>query len=220
MTTVRLWSGPTLAYAVDLMGMNSSLTPLFAPVQMNRPFPWLNWQAKRVLEMVKGSYLFSDDPKRIIQDPEALRTPPSARARPGRPGPPSDRSVRIQLNSLRPQSGGARPRCRSERGLGALHPAGAEVLRQGRARTAAASTASSSPTPTGTRYPIGNDVEAFTSTLANMDIAVVLRMDRFSNTFFTVIRPADVIPAAQLETAAPFRPVQDRHRACGRTSRA
>jgi histidine ammonia-lyase len=52
-------------------------------------------------------------------------------------------------------------------------------------------------------FPIGNDVEAFSTALANMDIAVALRMDRFTNTFFTVIKPGDVVPAAELATAAP-----------------
>jgi histidine ammonia-lyase len=42
-------------------------------VQVNRPQKRLNWQAARVLDMIKGSYLFEDDPKRILQDPESLR---------------------------------------------------------------------------------------------------------------------------------------------------
>src|SRR5947208_7371078 len=62
-----------LIYAVDLNGMNSSLTPLAAPVQANRPFKWLNWHAARTLDMLRGSYLFDEDPNRIIQDPESLR---------------------------------------------------------------------------------------------------------------------------------------------------
>ena len=62
-----------LIYAVDLNGMNSSVSPLSQPVQANRPFKWLNWDAARVLDMLKGSYLFELDEKRIIQDPESLR---------------------------------------------------------------------------------------------------------------------------------------------------
>lgn len=62
-----------LIYAIDLNGMNSSVTPLSAPVQNNRPFTWLNWNAARILMILKGSYLFSLDPHRIIQDPESLR---------------------------------------------------------------------------------------------------------------------------------------------------
>src|SRR3984885_3095687 len=62
-----------LIYAIDLNGMNSSVSPLAQPVQANRPFKWLNWDARRVLEMLKGSYLFELDEQRIIQDPESLR---------------------------------------------------------------------------------------------------------------------------------------------------
>ena len=62
-----------LIYAMDLNGMNSSVTPLSKPVQDARPFKFLNTDAARVLDMIKGSYLFDDDPKRIIQDPESMR---------------------------------------------------------------------------------------------------------------------------------------------------
>ena len=62
-----------LIYAMDLNGMNSSITPLSLVVQRERPFRWLNWEAARVLDMIKGSYLLDDDPQRIIQDPESLR---------------------------------------------------------------------------------------------------------------------------------------------------
>src|ERR1700749_2545647 len=62
-----------LIYAIDLNGMNSSISPLSAPVQANRPFKWLNWHAGRMLDILKGSYLFEEDPIRIIQDPESLR---------------------------------------------------------------------------------------------------------------------------------------------------
>ena len=62
-----------LIYAIDLDGMNSSVTPLSRVVQRDRPERWLNWHAARVLDMLKGSYLFAADPRRIIQDPESLR---------------------------------------------------------------------------------------------------------------------------------------------------
>ena len=62
-----------LIYAIDLNGMNSSITPLSLVVQRDRPEKWLNWHAARVLDMIKGSYVFEKDVKRIIQDPESLR---------------------------------------------------------------------------------------------------------------------------------------------------
>jgi histidine ammonia-lyase len=44
---------------------------------------------------------------------------------------------------------------------------------------------------------MSNDVEAFTNALANMDVAVVLRVERFANTFFTVDKASDIMPATQ-----------------------
>src|SRR5579863_1112037 len=43
-----------LIYAVDLNGMNSSVTPLSLVVQRDRPEKWLNWHAARTLDMIKG----------------------------------------------------------------------------------------------------------------------------------------------------------------------
>jgi len=42
-------------YAIDLNGMNSSITPLSLVVQHDRPEVWLNWHAARILDMIKGS---------------------------------------------------------------------------------------------------------------------------------------------------------------------
>ena len=55
-----------LLLAMDLEAMNSSVTPLSTPVQAARPFKYSNLEAARILEMIKGSYLFEDDPKRIL----------------------------------------------------------------------------------------------------------------------------------------------------------
>jgi histidine ammonia-lyase len=44
-------------------------------------------------------------------------------------------------------------------------------------------------------YPLSNEVEAFTIALANMDVAVLHRMQRFGNPFFTVAVAADYLPA-------------------------
>jgi histidine ammonia-lyase len=43
-------------------------------------------------------------------------------------------------------------------------------------------------------YPMANKLENFVIALANMDIAVMLRIDRFRNSFFTVARASDVLP--------------------------
>src|SRR6202049_4827292 len=54
----RVLEWADLIYAMDLNGMNSSITPLSTVVQRERPFQWLNWDAARVLDMIKGSYFF------------------------------------------------------------------------------------------------------------------------------------------------------------------
>src|ERR1700752_457278 len=69
----RILDWADLVLAMDLEAMNSSVTPLSTPVQANRPFKYLNLDAARVLDMIRGSYLFDHDAKRIIQDPESQR---------------------------------------------------------------------------------------------------------------------------------------------------
>lgn len=72
------WQDLITAQLLD--GMNSSITPESAPVQADRPFRWLNYDASKVTNELTGSYLFNVDqvsatgsPFRIIQDPESLR---------------------------------------------------------------------------------------------------------------------------------------------------
>ena len=71
--TKRMLDWAELSYAMDLQGMNSSVTPIASIVQLYRPFPFQNQSAARTLRAIGGSYLFNADPNRIIQDPESLR---------------------------------------------------------------------------------------------------------------------------------------------------
>jgi histidine ammonia-lyase len=48
-------------------------------------------------------------------------------------------------------------------------------------------------------YPMANEIEAFNVALANMDVAIVQRLYRFSSPFFTVVTPKDVLSPEQLE---------------------
>src|SRR6202163_995596 len=43
-------------------------------------------------------------------------------------------------------------------------------------------------------YPMANRIESFVIALANMDIAVMLRIERFRNPFFTGVAATDVVP--------------------------
>ena len=181
-----------LIYAIDLNGMNSSVTPLSQPVQANRPFKWLNWDAARVLDMLKGSYLFELDDKRIIQDPESLRASSIRQGSAWQAWAQLRDVVLIQMNSSDHNPAvrvGASPSDSWELSTPQL----AQFYVKGSPRNHGQhgyifSNANWDP------YPMANEMEAFTIALANMDTAVAQRLLRFTNTFFTVIAPSDESP--------------------------
>jgi histidine ammonia-lyase len=176
-----------LVYAVDLNGMNSSVTPLAQPVQANRPFKWLNWDAARILDMLRGSYLFELDDKRIIQDPESLRASSSRQGSAWQAWAQLRDDLQIQLNSSDHNPAvrvGASPSDSWELGTPQL----AQFYVKGSAANHFQhgyifSNANWDP------YPMANDIEALSIAMANMDIAVAQRMLRFTNKFFTVTQP-------------------------------
>jgi histidine ammonia-lyase len=182
-----------LIYAMDLNGMNSSITPISTVVQRERPFLWLNWDAARVLDMLKGSYLFGDDPKRIIQDPESLRASSIRQASAWEEWAALRDAVVLQINSsdhnpavrtdLKPEDAWEL----STPAMMKYHVKGGE--HSGGKAGYIVSNANWDP------YPMANKLEAFVIALANMDIAVSLRIDRFSNPFFTAAVPAQVLHA-------------------------
>jgi histidine ammonia-lyase len=181
-----------LAYAIDLNGMNSSVTPLFTPVQANRPFKWINWDAARVLDMLKGGYLLEADKTRIIQDPESLR---AGYVRQGAAwqrwaGLRDDVVTQINGSDGNPASvAGVSPNASWELSTPwamQYHVKGAPGGKQG----FVFSNANWDP------YPLGDSLEAFTISLANMDVAVMLRQERFESTFFTQVKAPEVLKFA------------------------
>jgi histidine ammonia-lyase len=181
-----------LTYAIDLNGMNSSISPLSQPVQANRPFKWLNWDAARVLDMLKGSYLFELDEKRIIQDPESLRASSIRQGSAWQSWAQLRDDVLVQMNSSDHNPAvrvGASPADSWELAT----PQMAQFYVKGGPHSHGQhgfilSNANWDP------YPMANDLEAFTIALANMDVVIAQRVVRFTNTFFTVISPADEVP--------------------------
>src|SRR5579863_4819037 len=180
-----------LIYAIDLDGMNSSITPLSLVVQRDRPEKWLNWHAARVLDMIKGSYLFDRDAKRIIQDPESLRASSIRQGSAWEEWGALRDTVVFQANSsdhnpavkaLSPEDSWelATPQLMRFFVKGGPHSHGQHGY--------IVSNANWDP------YPMANRIENFVIALANMDIAVMLRIDRFSSPFFTVVKASDVIP--------------------------
>jgi histidine ammonia-lyase len=177
-----------LVYAIDLNGMNSSVSPLSQPVQANRPFKWLNWDAARVLDMLKGSYLFELDDKRIIQDPESLRASSIRQGSAWHAWAQLRDVVLIQMNSSDHNPAirvGASPSDSWELNTPQL----LQFYVKGSARNHGQhgfifSNANWDP------YPLANEIEAFTIALANMDTAVAQRMVRFTSSFFTAMGTA------------------------------
>jgi histidine ammonia-lyase len=197
----RVLDWADLIYAIDLNGMNSSITPLSMPVQSNRPFKWLNWNARRILGLLRGSYLFSEDEHRIIQDPESMRASSIRQASAWQAWSALKADVLIQMNSsdhnpavrvgISPQDSWElnTPQFLKYYIKGGAHSHGQHGF--------ILSNANWDP------YPMATDIEAFTIALSNVDVAVAQRINRFTSTFFTVIRPGDVLTAQQSAVAAP-----------------
>ncbi len=184
------WSD--LIYAMDLDGMNSSITPLSRVVQRDRPEKWLNWHAARILDMIKGSYLFDKDPKRIIQDPESLRASSIRQGSTWEAWGALRDAVIFQANSsdhnpavnvgLSPEDSWelATPQLLRFFVKGGPHSHGQHGY--------IVSNANWDP------YPMANQVENFVIALANMDIAVMLRIERLRNPFFTGVALREILP--------------------------
>lgn len=182
-----------LAYAMDLDGMNSSVTPLFQPVQQLRPYRWINWDAARVLDMIKGGYLFEADPARIIQDPESLRAGYVRQGSAWEEWANLRDAVVVQINGSEHN-----PATKVDASPGDSWELSTPQAMKYYVKGSAAnhfkhgyvfSNANWDP------YPISNRLEAFTIAVANLDVAVMLRQERFQSTFFTVIKASDVLPA-------------------------
>jgi len=190
-----------LVYAIELNGMNSSITPLSLPVQLNRPFKWLNWDARRVLELLKGSYLFEDDPKRIIQDPESLRASSIRAGAAWQAWANLSDDVLVQINSSDHNPAvrvGLSPKDSWELNTPQL----LKYFVKGGPRSNGkqgfiVSNANWDP------YPLANDLESFTVALANLDAAAAQRVGRFTNPFFTIIRPDEVLTPEQARGGSP-----------------
>ena len=181
-----------LIYAISLDGMNSSITPLSWVVQHDRPERWLNWDAARVLAMIKGSYLFDADPRRIIQDPESLRASSIRQAAAWEEWAALREAVLFQANSSDHNPAvhvGVGPEDSWELATPQMlqYYVKGGPLSHGQ-HGYIVSNANWDP------YPMANKLENFVIAVANMDVAVMLRIERFRNTFFTVVTVQDVLP--------------------------
>jgi histidine ammonia-lyase len=185
-----------LVYAIDLVGMNSSVTPMSLPVQSNRPFPWINYDSARVMDMIKGSYLFDADAKRIIQDPESMRASPLRAGSAWLAWSRLRDTVTIQLNSS-----DHNPAVRTDLKPGDSWELSTPQMMKYHVKGGVYSHGKSGYILSNANwdpYPLANDVESFTIALANYDVVIVQRIERFDNAFFTVITPDKVMKPAML----------------------
>ena len=180
-----------LIYAMDLDGMNSSITPLSLVVQCDRPEKWLNWNAGRVLDMLQGSYLFDGD-TRIIQDPESLRASSIRAASAWEEWAALRDAVLFQGNTSDHNPAvhvGLGPNDSWELATPQMMKFFVKGGPQSHGKSGyIVSNANWDP------YPMANKIENFVIALGNLDVAVMLRIDRFTSPFFTVVEASQVLP--------------------------
>jgi histidine ammonia-lyase len=187
----RLLEWTDLVLAIDMNGMNTNPTRLFGAAQANRPFPWLVWQTARVLDMLKGSYLFNGEP-RIINDPESMESS----TRQGSAWEDwgylrDDLTIQMNWSDHAPAvKVGVSPNDSWELST----PQAMKYYVKGGPESNGKHGFILSVT-NWDPYPLGNRIESFTIALSNMAIAVMLRQERFSNPFFTVVTAQQVLGA-------------------------
>jgi histidine ammonia-lyase len=225
----RMLNWQDLIYAMELNGMNSSLTPIASPVQSSRPFPLINADANRVLDMLgvsasntnDRSYLFNIDqtsdtgvPFRIIQDPESLRALSQRDGSAWEAWNQLKKDLLIQLNSS-DHNPAVTPGWSPSSSPELSTPWFMQYYVQGGKDTDPCVGGGVGPA-TGCDhgyilsnanwdpYPIDNEIEALTNAFANIAVNDDLVPLRFENTFFTVIAANDAsLPPAQLTNSAP-----------------
>ena len=195
------WSD--IVYATALQGMNSSVTPISSIVQGARPFPWQNFVASRVMQMITPSYLFDLDqvsstgvPLRIIQDPESLRATSQRNGAAWQAWSQLKKDIQIQINSSDHNPAvlpGTSPSTSPELDTPWFKqyfveggPNNSKCTGNGCEHGYILSNANWDP------ITWDNDLEALTNAVANMVVANNQVIQRFTNTFFTVIGPGAV----------------------------
>jgi histidine ammonia-lyase len=181
-----------LIWSLDLEGMNGSIGPLSMPVQSTRPFAWANYAAARTLDMIKGSYVFNND-YRIIQDPESLRATVWRDGGAWQAWARLRDSALIQMNAT-DHNPTVRPGIAPEDSWELNTPQLLKFYVKGGKYSHGQHgfiLSNSDWDP----YPLVDDVEAFPIALTNLMVAVVQRVHRFEDVFFTVTDAQQVLKA-------------------------
>jgi histidine ammonia-lyase len=199
----RMLDWSDLTFATSMLGLNSSITPLTAVPQNARPFPYQNMQARRLLNLIRGSYLFDYevDGGRIIQDPLSFRDYSQRNGALWEAYDRLERNVLIQINSSDHNPAvvpGTAPSDSWELDTPWLQryyiEPGPYSEKGGYILSSANFVA----------QPMANDLQALSMALAESLAGSVQRVMRFPDAFFTVIVPADVL-SAEVRAKAPSR---------------
>ncbi|MEX2124448.1 MAG: aromatic amino acid ammonia-lyase [Woeseia sp.] len=190
------WSD--LVFAMSMLGLNSSIAPITAVPQNGRPFPYPNWQARRLLNIIRGSYLFdlevdSDNPEdthgqRILQDPESFRDYSWRNGATWRAYDQLREKVIVQINSVT-----SNPVIKA-----GTHPADSWELNTPWIRryyVEPSATSEGGYILGGSNFdntPLANSVEQFVVALAQSHVATKERVQRFFDPFFTIITMDDL----------------------------
>jgi histidine ammonia-lyase len=201
----RMQDWSDLTFSMSMLGLNSSVTPLTQVPQRARPFPYQNKLARRLLELIRGSYLFEFetppgfDGRRIIQDPLSFRDYSQRNGALWEAYARLKNNILIQINSSDHNPAvvpGSHPSDSWELDTPWLRR---YFVEEGQAGVSGFILSNAN----FVAQPWGNDLEAYTIALANAIAAHVQRVLRFPDTFFTVIAPSDVFSAEELALAPP-----------------
>jgi histidine ammonia-lyase len=201
----RMLDWSDLTFAMSMLGLNSSITPLTAVPQNARPFPYQNKLARRLLNLVRGSYLFDYeappgfDGRRIIQDPLSFRDYSQRNGSLWEAYARLKKNILIQINSSDHNPAvvpGSSPSDSWELDTPWLRR---YFVEEGDAGVSGFILSNAN----FVALPWGNDLEMFTINLANALAAHVQRVLRFPDTFFTVVAPGDVLSEDVLANAPP-----------------
>jgi histidine ammonia-lyase len=207
-----------LIFSVSMNGLNSSVTPLSAvPQRIERPLPYANWQAERLLEILDGSYLFDLEFQivdgevqgipRLLQDPLSYRTYPQRNGAAWRAWDELRRTTTIEINSSdhNPSTApGTRPWDSPELRTPwfmrhYVKPTPRDTPFEGW-RSEGGFTLSNS---NFNKTELAGNVEQFVIALTDTVHTIALRTLRIGQPFFSVIAPGDVLSPEVLARAAP-----------------
>ena len=188
------WSDLDLAMA--MLAFNSSVTPIASGVQAGRPFAWVNWQADKLMAMLRDSYLMQLDPSRVLQDAESTRAAYIRLGSAWEAWAGLRDALLLQINS-REQNPSVLVDAKPKDSWAMATP----WVMQYHVRGGPASKGRSGYILSDANwdpYPLAGKVEAFNLAFADMAVTVASRIDHYDSPFFTGTGTAKILTAEQM----------------------